>query len=100
MKPEDVKTMQQLIDYCRGVLTHYSEHPKDDELKAGAGELISLLASPYYDKLKEECLIIEEIIDIASDLDWSNTLSPIGDWNHIRNLVNELSVQFNDKKYK
>lgn len=90
MLPGDIYTIQDFIKYCREVLARRPEYMTEKEQELPASNLVAACVVDSFDNLEKEYPSLTEIFDLASDLEWSNSLNTTSDWRRIKQLVDEL----------
>lgn len=90
MQLDKIKTINDLIAYCRGVLGENPEYMLETDQIPYAAAIVGLYSLSEYDAFEAEYSEITEILDLASNLEIPNSDNTTIDWRRIRELVEQL----------
>jgi hypothetical protein len=93
MLPGEIHTLHDFIRYCREVLAEQPEYMREKEQEQPASAIVAACVVGSFDVLEKQYPQLTTIFDLASNLEWSNSLSTTTDWRTIKQLVDELERQ-------
>lgn len=90
MKSANSHTIEEFITYCYKILALKPEYMDEKAQESPAAGIISAFPGGGYEKLSSAYPEVEQIFDIASNLEISNVDNTTLSWRQIRQLVEDL----------
>jgi len=90
MQPDDIRTIQDFVQYCREVLATRPEYMTEKEQERPATAIVAACLADSFSKLEQKYPELTEIFDLASNLEISNSFNTSQDWRRIKQIVDKL----------
>jgi hypothetical protein len=93
-----MRTIQEALNYCKGYVVLYHEDMSKKEKEDLASYILSFSFGDYFEGWAKEYPVVNEIENLASNLEWSNAFDVDEDWRKLKVRIDELDQQVNSKK--
>jgi len=93
----DIITIEDALEYCKERIALYSDGLKKEEKEHIASTILPFSFSDYFEEWEKEYPIVDEVEELASDLEWSNAFDIDEDWRKLKAAIEELDRQVHAK---
>lgn len=93
MNPWELKTINDMLEYCQDVVRRYNVEFSTKEKEALASEVIGFMASDHFNEWQKGYPLVDDIEYVATNLSWSNVEDVDESWEKLIGYIDELAQQ-------
>lgn len=93
-----MKTIEEALDYCKSYIVKYNEGMSKVEKEHLASCILSFSFGDHFQEWYTQHPVVDEIQNLASDLEWSNSSDIDEDWEKLLGYIEQLDREVHASK--